>query len=528
MNNQKNNATTELEKYGISPNIPNPVKLLESLRHLDYDNISAICDLIDNSIDANAENIWIKVIPGEKNEVSRLVIIDDGIGMDYHTLNEALKLGSETERNAACDLGLYGMGLITASLSLGTKLNILTKAVDSDVFMGIHDLEDMHEHNSFVKTINKLTIDELAQIFNNIQNISANNETINLKKMSSFTVVSVTNIDRSQWARASALSDNLKRRIGQVFRKFIQANRCNLFIDGVKVNPIDPIYDFEPTVLTDEYIKLDQGDIRIVVTELKDNGSEINKDKGINIPNQGFYVLRNNREIAAGESFGIFSKHNDYNLLRIEFSYPGNLDGILNTTFSKQRIRLNQSVEDKVSKICNPFIRQVRNKAKIKQSLSRENREDFTEVEKFITHKSHLLKNPKIEIEQRKLRSEKTDQQRKEPEIEKVRLNITKRHRLDIDSLKVRFEQIKNGEKSPLWEADQERDKIIVRWNIDHPFYQTVVSPNAENPEVFNPLAYLVYCFANAELIAKDNSDSQEILDNIRWDVGRNLAILLR
>jgi hypothetical protein len=528
MNNEQNNTTPETAKFGVTPNIPNPVKLLESLRHLDYDNISAICDLIDNSIDADAGNIWININPGAKNEVSKIVIIDDGIGMDYRILNEALKLGSETNRNAAYDLGLYGMGLITASLSLGTKLSIITKAEKSDAFLAVHDLEDMHEHNSFVKIINKLTTEELVKSISDVMNVSLSDDKYGLKNFKSFTLVSISNIDRSQWARASALADNLKRRLGQVFRKFIQANRCNIFVDGVKVNPFDPIHDFEPTVLTDESIKLDQGDIRIIVTELKDYGTEINKDKSINIPNQGFYVLRNNREIAAGESFGIFSKHNDLNLLRIEFSYPGNLDGILNTTFSKQRIRLDQSIEDKVSKICNPFIRQVRNRAKIKQSLSRENKEDFSEVEKFITHKSHLLKNPKIEVEQRKTRNQESDQQRKEPEMEKTRLNITKRHRLDIESLKVRFEQIKNGEKAPLWEADQERDKIIVRWNIDHPFYQTVVSPNADNPEVFNPMAYLIFCFANAELIAKDNSDSQEILDNIRWDVGRNLAILLR
>jgi hypothetical protein len=79
-----------------------------------------------------------------------------------------------------------------------------------------------------------------------------------------------------------------------------------------------------------------------------------------------------------------------------------------------------------------------------------------------------------------------------------------------------------------LWDADQERDKVIVKWNIDHPFYQQVVSPNANNPEVFNPLVYLVYSHAVAELIAKEGSDAQEILDNIRWDMGRNLAILLK
>ena len=83
------------------------------------------------------------------------------------------------------------------------------------------------------------------------------------------------------------------------------------------------------------------------------------------------------------------------------------------------------------------------------------------------------------------------------------------------------------GEKAPLFEPDQVKDVVVVTWNTDHPFYTQVVAPYSEEPTVFNPIAYLVYCYSCAELISKDNSDTQEIIDNIRWEVGRNLAVLL-
>ena len=226
---------------------------------------------------------------------------------------------------------------------------------------------------------------------------------------------------------------------------------------------------------------------------------------------------------------GLFSKHNDYNLLRIEFDFPGTLDTLLNTGFTKQSIKLDQSVADKVERICNPFIKQVRIKAKKKQMDRREQKEDFSEAEKYITQKSHLLKNPKAEVEKRDTKDNPTLKRVTEPDEEKkARLNITKRHHIDINSLKVNFRTKELGEKGVLYESDQERDIVIVYWNVEHPFYQRVVAPSADNPEIFNPLAYLIYCYASAELMAKDGSDSQEVLDNIRWDVGRNLAILLK
>jgi hypothetical protein len=97
-----------------------------------------------------------------------------------------------------------------------------------------------------------------------------------------------------------------------------------------------------------------------------------------------------------------------------------------------------------------------------------------------------------------------------------------------LDSLKANFRLKALGEKAPLYEVDQERDVVVIYWNSDHPFYQEFIERNTNNPDVLNPICCLVYCFGSAELISKPDSDSNEILENIRWDVGRNLAVLLK
>src|SRR5437868_6872036 len=102
-------TSTTSEQYDLGSEVefdrenqPNAAILMRSLRHLGYNNHSAIADLVDNSIDAEAAHVGIEVLRDKGDFV--ISIIDDGHAMDEAVLDEALKLGSDTERNAASDL----------------------------------------------------------------------------------------------------------------------------------------------------------------------------------------------------------------------------------------------------------------------------------------------------------------------------------------------------------------------------------------------------------------------------------------
>lgn len=82
----------------LSSNPPNAAKLIASLRHSGYDNYTAIEDLIDNSIDADAK--FIRIIAEHEDGVPRILIYDNGTGMDSRTLDEAFKLGSDTPKTS--------------------------------------------------------------------------------------------------------------------------------------------------------------------------------------------------------------------------------------------------------------------------------------------------------------------------------------------------------------------------------------------------------------------------------------------
>lgn len=82
----------------------------------------AVREYIQNSIDAKAENVSIKV---RQNSV---VIEDDGIGMDYKTLRRAIRVGV-SDKKPGEDVGFMGIG-IYSSFHLCDSLMIFTKRKD--------------------------------------------------------------------------------------------------------------------------------------------------------------------------------------------------------------------------------------------------------------------------------------------------------------------------------------------------------------------------------------------------------------
>ncbi|GEL24783.1 hypothetical protein PSU4_37370 [Pseudonocardia sulfidoxydans NBRC 16205] len=74
---------------------------------------SAIADLVDNSVDADATRVSIRLL----TDLDRLVqveVVDDGGGMNSETVNAAMTIGHQREYDEA-DLGHFGMGLKAAS-----------------------------------------------------------------------------------------------------------------------------------------------------------------------------------------------------------------------------------------------------------------------------------------------------------------------------------------------------------------------------------------------------------------------------
>jgi len=70
---------------------PNAAKTIESLRHLTYTNVSALADIVDNSLDAGASHVWVTLTT--KADSDSITILDDGFGMDRDLLKARFRYG---------------------------------------------------------------------------------------------------------------------------------------------------------------------------------------------------------------------------------------------------------------------------------------------------------------------------------------------------------------------------------------------------------------------------------------------------
>lgn len=105
-------------------NNPSPDVLMNSMRSIGYSFKTAVADIIDNSISAHASEIKIYTPINDDLFIS---FFDNGEGMSRDELLNAMKYGSDRECYGIDDLGRFGLGLKSASLSQCRKLTVASK-----------------------------------------------------------------------------------------------------------------------------------------------------------------------------------------------------------------------------------------------------------------------------------------------------------------------------------------------------------------------------------------------------------------
>jgi hypothetical protein len=103
---------------------PNYRRLDVALRSIGYSFEVAVADVIDNSIDAKAKNVLVRIITKRDGDLD-LAIWDDGYGMSKKTLKEAMRFGADVSQDIE-RLGKFGLGLKLASLSQAKEVRVLT------------------------------------------------------------------------------------------------------------------------------------------------------------------------------------------------------------------------------------------------------------------------------------------------------------------------------------------------------------------------------------------------------------------
>lgn len=488
---------------------PNAARTAESLRAVGYSSYSAIADIVDNSLDAQADKIAIAIVKeGEEIKVS---VMDNGIGMDVSTLTEALKLGSDTEKHSG-DLGKYGMGLVTASWSIAKKLSVTTKN-GKEALTGILDIKEIDKTNEWVADIDEANA-------------------IDKRMLDQFspggtgTLVVLTDCDRMHTTDTNAFSRKLIQDLGQIYRHYIAAGKV-ILVNGKKVEEIDPLEltNKDTDLMVDEVVPTQYGDLAIKVVALPYKSNYEGQILKYNQANQGFYVVRNQREIAAAQKVALLEKHPSLNRFRAEVGFSDDMDAVMGVNFAKQEVKPIQAITDIIDNLVRPHIRIISRDTERLKAIDPSEKTDHSGAEKVISSKSKLLQSPKLKG-LRHSQAGKTGLAARPTGKGGEHVKMS-----DVQSgdrpAPVRIGEVDLGEHGDLYEADMEGRKVVVNWNVMHPFYQKMVRQYKSNKDISQPLDFMLYSLGTAELMA-ENDDNLELLGQIKSTLSSNLRTLMR
>ena len=110
----------------------NPAKMIDHMIAMPYSFSQAIADVIDNSLDAGAENVDIYQNLEENTGKRYVIIQDDAKGMTEEELHEQIGLGAEREYEDH-ELGKFGTGLKLSSLSQAREVSIFSKTKNGKI-----------------------------------------------------------------------------------------------------------------------------------------------------------------------------------------------------------------------------------------------------------------------------------------------------------------------------------------------------------------------------------------------------------
>lgn len=516
-----------ITKENMVPNEPNAAILIDALQNIGYDNISAITDIVDNSIDAGATKIQIQL--EKEKEGLKIMIIDNGKGMTRETLDQALKLGSDTLHGGISDLGKFGMGLSTAGLALANKTTVFTRNVDENIiYKSMTDVNVIKKENAFIKLL--CQADELERInFEHLVNYESG------------TIVILEDCIGIKQNEFSTLKGKIIKNLSRIFRKFM--DRTEFWINDTKIEPDDPLRigyeEFSGTLVSEDdydvkWKDIDgtekQGTVHIKIASLPECPRPVSNKLGMNMKNQGFSVLRNNREILFGylpDWEGIV-RHNDLNRFRGEISFSSDMDFAMGVNFRKNGIDMVDSIDNALRVQISPQIKTVRKKYETATETSDEEKEEHTLAQKIINKMSNTLTLPKAKKEIREPKEEKNEVKKDNNDNQKNERTRTPIKTENINAV-AEFELKHMGETGNIFETSQVGKKIIISWNIDHVFYKKFIAENVANENVVKFADFLIYTLASAQIqYMADDEEKLIIVDNIISTMSTNIRNLLK
>jgi hypothetical protein len=336
---------------------PNPEFLIKSIAEQGYSLETALADLMDNSITANASRI--EVLTKIDEEPFTLFLGDNGDGMSYESLKRNMQFPSKSPEDSrkSNDLGRFGLGLKTASFSQTRTFTVLSRKKGTNLFSGLTwDVKHLKDSGKWEMIIN--SDEEIAAIIEQYNNISNDHQNCS-KDFTPNTIIiwkglykfeNYLDKKNKQEAFKEEITNKTNEYLSIVFHKFMerQTNKIVIRINNALVKPFNPFPN---------------ENIRALEPLQKEFGKDIVKIQGFVLPNksikdakenfnpwtpqnkslmdmEGLYIYRADRLILFGGWNGLIKKMPRLQLGRLKIDIGNNVDHLFHLNVAKSQINI--------------------------------------------------------------------------------------------------------------------------------------------------------------------------------------------
>jgi len=341
--------------------LPKAATLMGSLRSMGYSFESAIADVIDNSISAHASKVQV-LFPTNPLAYLAVGIMDNGEGMSNDELLEAMRYGSmaSEDQRADDDLGRFGMGMKSASLSQCRRLTVIS-------FDGI-EYHGYRWDYSYILEKQDWIIQELSK--KEIETIPYSDTFLRQKAgtlvvWDDFDVLSKSS-GGQVYETLTELRNTVEQSLALIFHRYLSASdntKLEIQINNLSVSPLDPFLERHPktTSKKERTIAIPDSDgverlIRIkpyvlpFATDLKEKDKKLIGGVENLRAKQGFYIYRNKRLIIWGTWFGMNKRAELTKNARIRVDIPNSLDDIWAIDIKKQNASIPKKILNQMKK----------------------------------------------------------------------------------------------------------------------------------------------------------------------------------
>ncbi|TDN87062.1 histidine kinase/DNA gyrase B/HSP90-like ATPase [Salegentibacter sp. 24] len=517
----------------------NADRICEAISKIGYRPSSAIMDIVDNSVVAEASNITIRLFMkkgkslNNAQNIEKIQIVDNGNGMDNSGIKKALQLGSDVEYKDH-SLSKYGLGLKSAGFSLGRRIEVVSKTNENLSKKFFLDRDVIRDKDEFGYEIEEPSTEQVEM----------------LKEFQSGTVVTFRKLTYTSKVSAGKIMEKVAERSGvsycdylnkknaqfdihvlredsnEILKKKSVKSKDMLFWQESLESFVKESYDCKKPckVLDDEFenpLNPEGEKIKIQATIFPKDSmktypaftpEEQNNIKKYQVgaKNSGFYFYRNGRLIKWGEKL---FKSRLYGF-RAKISFSTEHDELFGVDVSKQHLTVSDEVEQTIDLMTKVPRGQSQELFRLCDEKFRDYKNKGTEGEEF-NSKNSTLEEEEDETGEISAQEVLDRKAKLEQDSEKYENEDNPDYQEDGDEQIFRRVRYWNRGRN-LYERAMDRvEGTYVLINTNHPFYDLVISKFEKGSSQRQSLEALIFSLAVGE-----NQTIQKFMD-----VNADLAI---